>query len=149
MTTVTALSLIECLVKHNIPVVSHSPYFPNLALHDFFPFCKLKAELEGDSDNKKDIIDNTSREFRAIMKKKFHTCSQTWQDHCEDTSKWMNSSSVEDLILCVSLHQSQNFRIGPCDVTYVSLENIASCKTSCTVYLMHYIVLFYAVALSA
>jgi len=41
------LSVKRYLAKNNIPVMEHLPYFPDLALCDFFLFPKIKPALKG------------------------------------------------------------------------------------------------------
>jgi hypothetical protein len=63
-----ALSAVECLSKHNIPVASHPPFSVDFPC-DIFMLPKLKAERKGrKSYNKDGVIENTTTEQAAIRK---------------------------------------------------------------------------------
>jgi hypothetical protein len=59
----------EFLAKHNIPSLPYSPYFPDLALCDFFLFQQLKKTMKGHQfDDVGEIQANATRQMRAITK---------------------------------------------------------------------------------
>jgi len=45
--THTSFTVREFLAQHNITLLPHPPYSPDLALFDFFLFSKLKTHLKG------------------------------------------------------------------------------------------------------
>jgi transposase len=64
-----ALSVKEFLAKHNIPVVPHPPYSPDLAPCDFFLFPRLKRTLKGKRfQDVAEIQLNKTRQLQAIRK---------------------------------------------------------------------------------
>jgi transposase len=72
------------LAKHQISVVPHPPYSPDLARGDFFLFPKLKTTLKR---HRFEIIDeiqeNAKREQRAITESAIQEAFQQWKKHWE------------------------------------------------------------------
>ena len=65
------------LEKHQISVVPHSPYSPDLAAKEFFLFPKLKTTLKGRRfQTIEDIQENAIRELRAITEIAFQEAFQ-------------------------------------------------------------------------
>jgi len=72
----------EFLAKHNIPSLPHPPYFPDLALCDFFLFLQLKKTMKGRRfDDIEEIQANTMRQMTAITKSDYQRCFCQWQEH--------------------------------------------------------------------
>ena len=71
----TALSIREFLAKENIPVLSHPPYSPDLALCDFCLFAKLKSKLK---DHHFRMMENIQKivtdELHALTENDFWYC---------------------------------------------------------------------------
>jgi transposase len=68
------------LVKHQISIVPHPPYSPDLAPADFFLFPKLKTTLKGRSFQIiEEIQENATRELRAITESAFQEAFQQWK----------------------------------------------------------------------
>lgn len=76
----TALRVQDFLAKHQIPVVPHPPYSPDLAPCDFWLFPRLKFHLKGKRfADVEEIKQNTNSELRALVQKDFETCFTKWQ----------------------------------------------------------------------
>ena len=76
-----AVTTNEFLAKHNIPSLSHPPYFPGLALCDSFLFPQLKKTMKGHQfDYIEEIQANTMRRLRVIMKSDYQRCFRQWQE---------------------------------------------------------------------
>jgi hypothetical protein len=72
--TVTARKNIEC--------VPHSPYSPDLAPCDFFPFPRLKSELWGQGFDSSTAVQKRAEAVLKIMSKNvFQHVFQNWQTH--------------------------------------------------------------------
>jgi [histone H3]-lysine36 N-dimethyltransferase SETMAR len=82
----SALSIVEYLAKHNVPLVPQPPYSPDLSPPDFFLFPRLKRFLKGHRfQDVSTIIENTTRELMSISKEDFQSCFAKWQErwnHC-------------------------------------------------------------------
>ena len=71
------------LAKHQISVVPHPPYSPDLAPADFLLFSKLKTTLKGRRfQTIEEIQENVVRELRAItqcaFQEAFQQCKKCW-----------------------------------------------------------------------
>ena len=72
------------LAKHQISVVTHPPYSPDLAPADFFLFTKLKTTLKGRRfETIEEIRKNSIREVRAITESAFQEAFQQWNKRWE------------------------------------------------------------------
>jgi transposase len=72
------------LAKHQISVVPHSPYSPDLAPAGFFLFPKLKTTLKGRRfQTIEEIQENVTREMRAITESAFQEAFQQWKKRWE------------------------------------------------------------------
>ena len=72
------------LAKHQISVVPHPPYSPDLDPADFFLFPKLKTTLKGRLfQTIEEIQENAIRELRAITESAFQEAFQDWKKCCE------------------------------------------------------------------
>jgi transposase len=72
------------LAKHQISVVPHPPYSPDLAPADFFLFPKLKTTLKGSHFQIiEEIQENATRELRAITESAFQEAFQQWKKRWE------------------------------------------------------------------
>jgi histone-lysine N-methyltransferase SETMAR len=68
------------LAKHQISVVPHPPYSPDLTPADFFLFPKLKTTLKGRRfQTIAEIQENAIRELRAITQSAFQEAFQQWK----------------------------------------------------------------------
>jgi transposase len=79
-------SLLICssLAKHQISIVPHPPYSPDLAPADFFPFPKLKTTLKGCRfQTIEEIQENVIRELRPITERAFQEAFQQWKKRWE------------------------------------------------------------------
>jgi transposase len=76
-----ALLLIRsCLAKHQISVVPHPPYSPDLAPGDFFLLPKLKTTLKGRRfQTIEEIHENATRELRSITQSAIQEAFQQWK----------------------------------------------------------------------
>jgi hypothetical protein len=69
------------LLHHDIPVVPHTPYSPDLAPCYFFLFPRLKSTLKGKRfQDVAEIQLNTTRQLQAIPKQTYQTCIEKWKD---------------------------------------------------------------------
>jgi hypothetical protein len=69
------------LAKHNIPVVPHPPYSPDLAPCDFFLFPRVKSTLkEKRFQDVAEIQLNMTQQLQAIPKQAYQTCIEEWKD---------------------------------------------------------------------
>jgi len=69
------------LHRASIPVITQSPYSPDLAPSDFWLFPTLKMGLKGTRFTiMEDIKSNAMAELRKIPKEAFCRCFQQWQD---------------------------------------------------------------------
>jgi hypothetical protein len=76
-----ALSVRELLAKHSIPVLSHTPYSPDLVPYDFFLFRRLKSTLNGKQfQDVMEIQLNMTQQLQAIPKQAYQTCTEKWKD---------------------------------------------------------------------
>jgi histone-lysine N-methyltransferase SETMAR len=77
----TAMAIQQFLVKNNIPIVPHPPYFAVLAPSDFCLFPTLKLCLRGlRLATVEDIKENSDARLRAIRKEDCHQCYNHWID---------------------------------------------------------------------
>jgi len=69
------------VAKHQISIVPHPPYYPDLAPADFFLFPKLKTTLKGGRfQTTEEIQENVIiRELRAITESAFQEAFQQWR----------------------------------------------------------------------
>jgi histone-lysine N-methyltransferase SETMAR len=69
------------LTKHNIPLLPHPPYSPDLAPCDFFLFPQLKKTMKGRRfDDIEQIQANATRQMRAIPQSDYQRCFLQWQE---------------------------------------------------------------------
>ena len=72
----------EFLATKQITVLEHPAYSPNLALHDFYLFPKIKEILKGRHfDDTDDIRSNTTAALKAIPQNQFQNCFEGWTSH--------------------------------------------------------------------
>jgi len=71
------------LAKHNIPVVRHAPYSPDMAPCNFWLFPHLKTQLKGTQFQSRNIIRNTTVKLHSIRKEAFQKCFEQWRNHWE------------------------------------------------------------------
>ena len=72
------------LAKHQTFVVSHPPYFLDLAPAEFFPFPKFKTTLKGRRfQTIEEIQENAIRELRVITESAFQEALQQWNKRWE------------------------------------------------------------------
>ena len=65
------------LAKHNIPLICHAPYSPDMAPCDFWLFPKLKMPLKGTRfESRKDIMWNATAHLNMIPQEAFQKCFQ-------------------------------------------------------------------------
>jgi hypothetical protein len=77
----TSLVLQQFLAEKSIPVITQTPYSPDLAPSDFWPFPSLKMGLNGPRfATMKDIEWNATAELQKIPKEAFRRSFQQWQD---------------------------------------------------------------------
>jgi hypothetical protein len=77
----TSLVVQQFLAEKNIPLITQSPYSPDLTLSDFWLFPTLKMGLEGACFVTMEVIKlNATAELRKIPKETFRRCFQQWQD---------------------------------------------------------------------
>ncbi|PNF28504.1 hypothetical protein B7P43_G14788 [Cryptotermes secundus] len=77
----TSLVVQQFLAEKNIPVITQTPYSPDLAPSDFWLFPTLKMGLNGTRfPTMEDIKSNATAELRKIPKEAFHRCFQQWHD---------------------------------------------------------------------
>jgi transposase len=70
--------------NHQISVVPHPPYSPDLAPADFFLFPKLKTTLKGRRFQAiEEIQENATRELCAITESAFQEAFQQWKKRWE------------------------------------------------------------------
>jgi len=84
----TALSFSRFLTKHNVTVLPHPPYSPDLSPCDFFLFPRLKKRLKGWQHENIEVIQAAATmELTRILKEEFTSCFQDlkkrWQQ-CTD-----------------------------------------------------------------
>ena len=77
----TSLVLQQFLSEKSTPVITQSPYSPDLAPSDFwlFPTLKMGPKRTGFT-TMEDIKSNATAEHRKIPKEAFRRCFQQWQD---------------------------------------------------------------------
>jgi hypothetical protein len=70
------------LAAKNMAVVTHPPYFPDLALCDFFLFPRMKSKLKWlRFQDVNEIQEQSLTVLHAIPKSQFQRCFQQWQKH--------------------------------------------------------------------
>ena len=76
----TALSVPRFLTKHNVTVLPHPPYSPDLSPCDFFLFPRLKKRLKGwRHENIEAIQAASTMELTSIPKEAFTSCFRDLQ----------------------------------------------------------------------
>jgi transposase len=79
-----SLLIRSCLAKHQISVVPHPPYSPDLAPADIFLFPKLKTTLKGRHFQIiEEIQENATRELHAITESALQEAFQQWKKRWE------------------------------------------------------------------
>jgi histone-lysine N-methyltransferase SETMAR len=75
----TAAIVQDWLVAHDVQVLRHPPYSPDLAPADFFLFRRVKEELAGVCTLKKEW----EGVMRSISAEEFATAFRRWFEHCQ------------------------------------------------------------------
>ena len=74
----------EFLTNHKMTVVPQLPYFPDLAVVDFFLFLKWKSSLKGHRfPTVEEIEENSIRDLHAIPQNTFQDAFQKWEKRWE------------------------------------------------------------------
>jgi hypothetical protein len=77
-----ALSVTTFLAKHELPVMEHSPYSPDLAPCDFFLFPKIKSAPKGTHFKSIDAVKSKATEvMKKLSEKDLQHCYQQWKFH--------------------------------------------------------------------
>ena len=93
----TSLLICSYLAKHQISIVLHPPYSPELAPADFFMFPKLKTTSKGRRfQTTEEIQENETRELCAITESAFKEAFQQWKKHWEWCIASGGDNSEED-----------------------------------------------------
>jgi histone-lysine N-methyltransferase SETMAR len=86
--THSALSVKRFLVKHNIPVLEHPPYSPDLAPCDFYLFPKVKSALKGTRfETVEAVKEKAARIMKELTEEDFQYCLEQWKfrmERCRD-----------------------------------------------------------------
>ena len=116
----TSLVVQQFLAKKRIPVITQSPYSPDLALNDFWLFPTQKMGFKGMRfATMEDIKSNATAELRKIPKEAFRRCFQQWQDRwsvCVHKGTYFEADKVSVVIcptITVLYHISGNFLNAP------------------------------------
>jgi hypothetical protein len=76
------------LVKHNIPVLEHPPYSPDLAPCDFYLFPKVKSALKGTRfETVEAVKEKAARIMKELTEEDFQYCLEQWKfrmERCRD-----------------------------------------------------------------
>ena len=76
----TSFAVREFLAQHNITMLPHPPYSPDLALCDFFLFPKLKTHLKGHHfGTVENVQAAATRALNNISSEDFRHCYEEWQ----------------------------------------------------------------------
>lgn len=80
----TAVIVQEYLSKNKMPIVSHPPYLPDLALYNFFLLPKMKIKLKGwRFKTAEEIQVESQKVLNKLMKKDFQKAIHIWAKHKE------------------------------------------------------------------
>ena len=79
-----ALSVKTFLAKHNIPILDHPPYSPDLAPCDFFPFPKVKSALKGTRFESVEAVKEKATEVMyGLTENDLQHCYEQWKIRME------------------------------------------------------------------
>ncbi len=79
----TAAIVKNCIADHNIQMLRHPPYSPDLAPADFFLFSKVKEALAGQTLDQESLKQTWEGVTRAITAKEFATAFRRWYERCQ------------------------------------------------------------------
>lgn len=84
----SALSVKTFLAKHNIPILDHPPYSPDLAPCDFFLFPKVKSALKGTRFETVEAVKEKATEVMyGLTENDLQHCYEQWKirmERCRD-----------------------------------------------------------------
>lgn len=84
----SAFSVKTFLANHNIPVLEHPPYSPDLAPCDFYLFPKIKSALKGTRfDTVEDVKRKATEVMKGLTQNDFQHCFGQWKirlERCRD-----------------------------------------------------------------
>jgi transposase len=79
-----ALSMKQFLANHNITVLEHAPYSPDLAPCDFYLFTKIKSVLKGTRFLSVEVVKaKTTEIFNSLSENDLQNCFERWQHHMQ------------------------------------------------------------------
>jgi len=68
--------------KHNVNIILHPPYSPNLAPCDFFLFPRMKCQMKGKHfADVSEVKKKTLEVLNNISTEEFQKCFQQWEKH--------------------------------------------------------------------
>ncbi len=79
----TAALVQDWLAAHDVQVLYHLPYSPDLMPADFFLFWRVKYELAGITLDHSSLKKEWERVTRSISADEFATAFQRWYERCQ------------------------------------------------------------------